>query len=146
MSCWIFSQSLNGVGGLRSIYDPWSTKFDAATGTVTRTQFPLNIIPSSRMDPTSIRILKDIWLPNGPGDDQTHVNNFRAPLYRLQNYWNFGNRTDWNINDKWKMYARYGEFQTDLDQSIYITSPAPAARVCPPSSPCSRRRTSAAHP
>lgn len=119
-----FSQSLNGTGGLRSIYDPWSTKFDPSTGVVSRTQFPGNRIPANRMDPTALRFMKDIWLPNGPGDDQTNVNNFRAPLYRLQDYWNFGNRTDWNISDKWKMYARVGAFRTILDQNIDVKSPA----------------------
>ena len=36
-----FSQSKNAVGGLRTIYDPWTTKFDPVTSTATRTPFPV---------------------------------------------------------------------------------------------------------
>ena len=45
-----FSQSFNADGGLRTIYDPWTTTLDAA-GNVTRTAFPGNVIPRNRMDP-----------------------------------------------------------------------------------------------
>ncbi len=41
-----FSKSLNTSGGLRAIYDPWSTVLNAATGTATRTPFPSNVIPA----------------------------------------------------------------------------------------------------
>jgi hypothetical protein len=119
-----FSQSLNGAGGPRLIYDPWSTLFEPGTGRVTRTPFPQNRIPMQRMDPAALRFLKDIWLPTGPGDDATHVNNYRTGYLWFLNYWNFSNRTDWNINEKWKMFARYSRFRTTIDQNNYANSPA----------------------
>jgi hypothetical protein len=119
-----YSQSINGAGGLRTIYDPWSTKFDAATGKVTRTPFPGNVIPQTRMDRVSLLALKDHWLPNNPGDDQTGVNNFKLGYARLFRYWNFSDRTDWNVNDKLKMFARYSRFHTTLAPKGWIESRA----------------------
>ena len=50
-----FSQTLTEDGNLRLIYDPWSTK-TAADGTVTRTPFPGNIIPASRISPVAAKV------------------------------------------------------------------------------------------
>ncbi|MBI3678953.1 MAG: carboxypeptidase regulatory-like domain-containing protein [Acidobacteria bacterium] len=114
-----FSQSFNPNGGLRAIFDPFSTQFDAVSGTATRTPFPGNRLPRNRMDPLSLRFLQDIWLPNGPGNNITRVNNYaQAYLWYLYN-WNFSNRADWNINDKWKVFGRYSRFRTDLSQNNY---------------------------
>ena len=46
-----FSQSLNIDGGIRTIYDPWTTQLDPATGAVKVQAFPGNKIPTSRFDP-----------------------------------------------------------------------------------------------
>ena len=119
-----FSQTLNSAGGLATIYDPTTTLFDAAAGTVTRTPFPGNRISPNRQDQTALRFLKDIWRPNGPGDDLTHVNNYKTSFSYFSRYWNFSNRTDWNISDKWKMFARYSRFHTQHGQNNYANSPA----------------------
>lgn len=119
-----FSQSLTAGGALLPIYDPWSTLFNAATGTVTRTPFAGNRIPTSRQDPTSLLFMKDVWQPNGPGDDATHANNYKTSYPFWAHYWNFSDRTDWNINDKWKMFGRYSYFHTQQGQNNYGDSPA----------------------
>ncbi|MBI1898283.1 MAG: TonB-dependent receptor [Acidobacteria bacterium] len=119
-----FSQSLNRGGQLRVIYDPWTTQFTPATGAVARTPFAGNRIPASRIDPSSQRFLQDIWKPNHPGDDQTGVNNYKITYTWFLDYWNLSNRSDWYINDKWKMYARYSVIRTRLDNSNYAGSPA----------------------
>ncbi|MCC6860431.1 MAG: TonB-dependent receptor, partial [Bryobacterales bacterium] len=119
-----FSQSKNGVGGLRTIYDPWSTKFDPVTSTATRTPFAGNIIPANRIDPSSKIIMGDIWKPNGPGDDITGINNYKITYPWWTNYYNFSNRTDWNASEKFRMYARYSYYRTRLDNLNYADSPA----------------------
>ncbi len=119
-----FSRSLNIYGGLRTIYDPWSTQFDPATGVVSRTPFVGNKIPSNRIDPTAQRFMQDIWKPNGPGDDITGVNNFKMGYSWPQKYWNFSERVDWNIRDNWKAFFRYSRVKTILDQTEYVQSPA----------------------
>ncbi|MFB3829954.1 MAG: carboxypeptidase regulatory-like domain-containing protein [Bryobacteraceae bacterium] len=113
-----FSRSLNVYGNLRAIYDPYTTKLDAA-GKVTRMPFAGNRIPANRMDPTALRILKDIWLPNGSGDDAAHSNNFKIGYSSDINYWNFSNRTDWNIHDNWKTFVRYSTFRTQVGEQNY---------------------------
>jgi hypothetical protein len=119
-----FSQSLNVDGGLRTIFDPWTTRFNAATNTVTRTPFPGNRIPRDRMDPTALRIMKDVWRPNGPGTGFTGQNNFVTGYAGPIRYWNFSERVDWNISDAWKTFFRFSRVRTDLDSENFANSPA----------------------
>lgn len=121
-----FSQSFNADGGIRAIYDPSTTQFDPAANTATRAPFPGNRIPASRMDPLSLRFQQDIWLPNGLGDNVTRVNNYKQAYFWYIYDWNFSNRTDWNINDKWKVFGRYSRFRTDLSQDNYTPNKSPA--------------------
>ena len=119
-----FSQSLNANGGLQTIYDPWSTVFDASTGTVTRTPFPGNLIPASRMDPTAVRIMNDVWKPNGPGVGLTGANNFQTTYSWPMDYWNFSERIDWNATEKLKVFGRFSRVRTDLESDNFANSPA----------------------
>jgi hypothetical protein len=119
-----FSQSLNVDGGLRTIYDPWTTRFNAATGGVIRTPFAGNRIPQAQMDPTALRIMKDVWKPNSAGTGFTKQNNFQAGYAMPIRSWNFSERVDWNISDAWKMFARYSRVRTDLKSENYADSPA----------------------
>lgn len=107
-----FSRTLNNVNAMKMIYDPWTTQ---TTGnTVTRMPFPNNIIPRTQMDPTSLRFLQQVWAPNLPGDNQTGVNNFRLTIARVYEYYNYTNRTDWNINDRLKVFGRVSRFHTNV--------------------------------
>ncbi|MDP2999118.1 MAG: carboxypeptidase-like regulatory domain-containing protein [Bryobacterales bacterium] len=107
-----FSRSLNANSALRTIFDPFTTIFNQAANTSTRTPFAGNAIPKSRFDPTSSRVLKDVWQPNRPGDDITGVNNFRMTMPNTFRYWNLSNRTDYVINDAWKLFGRFSRFHT----------------------------------
>jgi hypothetical protein len=71
-----FSQTLNAAGRQIPIYDPATT--ETANGTVTRAQFPGNVIPASRLDPVSINLMKYYPAPNRAPDNSSGVNNFRA--------------------------------------------------------------------
>ena len=101
-----------GQTGMKPIFDPWSTQVNGST--VTRTPFANNMIPKAMMDPTSLRFLQDIWAPNGPGDNATGVNNYRLTFARVYEYYNYTNRTDWNVNDKWKIFGRVSRFHTNV--------------------------------
>lgn len=105
-----FSRSLNRDGGLRVIYDPWTTTTNGSV--ISRQPFPGNIIPSDRIDPTARKIMGDLWKPNSAGTGPTGVNNFIAGYANRFRYWNFSDRADWNISDKWKVFGRYNQFQT----------------------------------
>jgi len=121
-----FSQSLNQYGGRRAIHDPWTTISTPSTNTSVRTPFPNNVIPPSRQDPTAVRMMKDIWKPNRPPDNITGVNNFRKGYAWTLTYWNFSNRTDWNISERWKVFGRYSVFHTTVDLDNHGNSPATA--------------------
>ncbi len=110
-----FSQAKTPDGQMRVIYDPFTTVFDPATSTVTRTPFPGNIIPANRMDPVGKKLLSDLWLPNNAGDDLTGVNNFKKVYAWWLHYWNISDRVDYNVNDKWRIFGRFSKFQTRLD-------------------------------
>lgn len=121
-----FSRSFNARGGLRTIYDPMTTQLINGGAAAQRMPFPNNRIPAARIDPTSATIMKDIWSPNGPGDDITGMNNFRLGYFWFVNNWNFANRTDYNLSDKLKFFGRYSQFKTTLDQFNYTPNNSPA--------------------
>ncbi|WP_031497830.1 carboxypeptidase regulatory-like domain-containing protein [Bryobacter aggregatus] len=107
-----FSQSRNIDGGIRTIYDPFSTQFNAATGAVVRTPFAGNRIPTSRFDPTSQQFLGMLWKPNATPDNITNLNNFKTILSNRTDYWNFSDRVDYVINEKWRVSGRYSRLHT----------------------------------
>lgn len=105
-----FSNARNKDGSLDVIYDPTTTVVNTATNTATRTPFPGNIIPQSRIDPTAKLMMQYMnWGPNRTPDDLTGLNNFHAQETQTYNYWNFMNRTDWNVSDKLRVYGHYGQ-------------------------------------
>jgi len=118
-----FSKDLNQSGTLRTIYDPYTTTVSADGRIITRQPFPGNVIPTARMDPTSLKFLKYIWAPNGPGTDVTGANNFQIGFPRAQNYWNFAERVDYNISDKMKIFARLGMQHSLQLMRFYNDSP-----------------------
>ncbi|HVW86899.1 MAG TPA: carboxypeptidase regulatory-like domain-containing protein [Bryobacteraceae bacterium] len=105
-----FSQTLNTQGALDTIYDPWTTVTQGST--VTRTPFPNNVIPASRIDPTAALLMKSVWQPNNPGNQYTAANNFKAGYADPYKYWNLMDRSDYNISDKWKVFGRYNILHT----------------------------------
>lgn len=107
-----FSHSYNINGGLRTIYDPYSTVV-AANGTVTRTPFANNVVPSNRMDPLAVKFMSEFWDPNNPGDNITGVNNYKKGYVDQYNYYNVSDRVDYNISDKWRLSGHYGRYYTE---------------------------------
>ncbi len=119
-----FSQSLNAIGGLQRIFDPWSTTVNPATGAVTRTPFPGNKIPANRLDPTAVRFLKDIWKPNSSGDTLMGLQNFKKTFAMNTKYFNFSERVDWNPSDRWRLFVRFSQVRTNLAPERYSGSVA----------------------
>ena len=107
-----FSHSYNIDGSIKAVYDPYSTVYNPVTGLYTRTQFPGNIIPANRMDPIAVATMAMMWAPNNPGDNITGVNNSKLYSIDAWNYYNFSDRVDYNITDKWKVFGRYSGYHT----------------------------------
>ena len=111
-----FSQSMLPDGsGIRPIYDPTTTVFNAGTNSATRTPFAGNLIPGNRINPSGQLAVNNLWMPNNPGDDHSGTNNFKKTYPWWENYWNLSERADYNVNEKWRMYARFSKYQTRLD-------------------------------
>ena len=72
-----FSNYADDAGNLIKIYDPLSTRFDPATKSYVRTQFPGNKLPADRLNPAGKKVVTYIPDPN--------VN---IPYYDGQNYQN----------------------------------------------------------
>jgi hypothetical protein len=113
-----FSQTYNRDGNLAVIYDPMTTTFDAISGLGTRTPFAGNKIPSGRMDPVAVRLMKDFFAPNNAGDNITGANNYKSSFSALTAYYNFSDRVDYNISDKWRVYGRVNRFHTIVTDSF----------------------------
>ena len=112
-----FSQSLNNAGGLRTIYDPWSTQTSPDGKTVTRTPFPGNMIPQNRLDPVAVAYVSHLWKPNSPGIGPYHVNNYSVALPIQFPYKNFSDRADYHITDKLRVSGRFSMFKTPVTTS-----------------------------
>jgi len=95
-----------GQACARPIYDPNTSRGTSGA----RDAFAGNIIPRDRFDPTAVKLLAELPLPNLPGNDL----NWQGVKTENVDYWNLSNRIDWNINEKWKSFVRYGQFRTHL--------------------------------
>ncbi|MCB1020233.1 MAG: TonB-dependent receptor [Bryobacterales bacterium] len=106
-----FSNSLNRNGGLRNIYDPFTTQITGSS-TSTRDPFVNNAIPQTRLDATALRMASTMWAPNNPGDNPSGANNYRIVYPQQFRYYNFSDRVDYNVNDKVKVFYRLSRFKT----------------------------------
>lgn len=112
-----FSQSLNAAGGLRTIYDPFTTQTSEDGRTITRTPLPGNIIPKAMQDPVATLYMSKLWKPNRAGQGPYNINNYYVPLPIRYDYHNLSNRTDYVMNDKLRFYGRYSKLWTPVTTS-----------------------------
>ena len=87
-----FSQSI-GPQGPVTIYDP-----------LTQSPFPGNVIPTNRLDPTSLGLLKYYPTPNAPGYKQ----NYQAPITTISNSDNINSRLNQTISKKDRLTGGLG--------------------------------------
>src|SRR5262249_3771750 len=82
--------------------------FDPSTGAPSqRTQFGGNAIPSNRLSPQALAILKLIPMPNHPGDVNGTINNYVASGSELFNNDTFDARVDARVSPTLNMFGRY---------------------------------------
>lgn len=107
-----FSTTYDIDGSVAQIYNPFTSVYNPATGQITRTQFPGNIIPASDMDPVTSKLMANFWAPNGPGVNITGADNFQVFSPTPYDYYNFSDRVDYDLGDKWKFMAYAGYYTT----------------------------------
>jgi hypothetical protein len=122
-----FSDLRDASGSLIPIYDPLTTcgrlgnppcARDAdGKEIITRQQFPGNMIPSDRLDPTA-KILSGYWAaPILPGQPFTHINNYATNASVGGNNDQVNVRMDYNISDKQHLFGRY-TYWTNLSLAL----------------------------
>ena len=105
------------AAGLNSnIYDPLTTCGPASAGytrvcganepALNRLQFPNNVIPTNRINPTSLKLLNLYPMPNAPGG-ANGVNNWVSNSSQGGNQNETVARIDQNVSDKQHISARY---------------------------------------
>ncbi len=100
-----FSQTTTTSGALIVIYDPSTTVPNPSTpGSYTRTAFPGNVIPSSRINPIALNLLQYYPLPNLPGNS----NNWAGSATRQNTATKYYGRIDENTGDNNRIFFRYG--------------------------------------
>ncbi len=135
-----FSQTYKSASQLYTIYDPATVSLNpnynpALPLTATNSQyiqqpFPGNVIPSTRFNPIAVNVLKDIPLPNQPGQAFTGLNNYYGG--NVGEHDDFGNliaRVDHLINEKWRVYARANRSFRDGGRVDYNGWGTPATSI-----------------
>ena len=109
-------------GQMIQVYDPLTSR-QVAGGAFLRDQFPGNVIPASRINPISKKMLSFWPEPNLPGDPVTSILNFIS-----------------NASEK------YGVDQFNVRSTTPSPTPTASSAACPGTVPSLRRRTSTATP
>lgn len=99
-----FSTLRNAQNALVSIFDPLTTQADGS-----RTAFPGNIIPASRISPIATNSLKYYPAPTSAGVGPAQVQNYPYPSRWVADMVQWGGRMDYQINAKNNTNFRYGQ-------------------------------------
>jgi len=120
-----FSQSTNAQGAVIPVFDPATTAL--VGGRQTRTQFPGNIIPQSRLDPVAVKIIPFYPVPNRAADSLAGANNFRANFVNGLTRNNYTAKVDHNFGSKDRLSGRY-LYNSD-DTTLTSVFPDPGAET-----------------
>ncbi|MBL8235062.1 MAG: hypothetical protein JNL98_41555, partial [Bryobacterales bacterium] len=103
-----FARLANANGTPVPIFDPITTRTNPAGQGQIRDLFPGNVVPASRFDPVTRKIL-DFW----PAPNRTPINaftfsqNFEDQAKNTTNWTQYNWRVDHRLNDKNSMFFRY---------------------------------------
>ncbi|MDT5272032.1 MAG: hypothetical protein QOH49_4218 [Acidobacteriota bacterium] len=101
------------------IYDPLSAQ---ATGTVTRTAFAGNIIPTARLNPVALAYLNLYPTANVAGNSDGTLNYFSNQV-RHSNYRSWITRIDHRINDRNSLFGKYYHSFNPEDRNNWTGTP-----------------------
>ena len=105
----------NMSGSSNPVYDPQTGNADG-TG---KTPFPGNIIPTSRINPITSKIIPNIPATNVGGVNAV-TNNFYINDANIYDLYKYDNKVDYVVNSKFRLSARFGmQPYFDYQQPIY---------------------------
>ncbi len=103
-----FSNTRDARGTLIPIYDPDTTRVNPSGAGYVRDPMVGNIVPKSRMDPLSLRVLEYMPIPNAtPINQYTNQNNFYSLAVQPSNQGVTNIRLDHRISDADSTFFRY---------------------------------------
>ncbi|MCX6593370.1 MAG: carboxypeptidase regulatory-like domain-containing protein [Acidobacteria bacterium] len=116
-----FSQTLDRTGRLTVVYDYLTTRADPSRpGQFIRDAFPGNRIPTDRIHPIS-RNVTPFWAEsNRPGEGFSLVNNYFRGGKSVTNQDAWLGRIDHILNDKHRIYGRYGGREQKNTTSVAV--------------------------
>ena len=100
------TQIAGNLGGQTSIFNPFALT-QTGTSTYSRAPFPNNVIPASRLDPLSAKLLSLLPAPNVPG---AAFNNYVASPIQTQTADRYDSRADASLTANDQFFARYSYF------------------------------------
>jgi len=115
--------ALLNVGSNYQIYDPYSGVQSGSQ--IARTPIPNNIIPSSRLNPVALAVLKYFPLPDLPGRTDG-LNNFGNSISNLEFFDNELSRADFNLSDTHKLFwtVRHNFRHNNTNRDFGFDNPA----------------------
>lgn len=119
-----YGRDSSGTPLVQTIYDPFSTSA-GANGTLVRTAFPGNVIPTTRLDPVAVKVFSYIPAGNVPGDPLTGLNNLtnNGSTRKFTDFFpeNTG-RVDYDIKDSTRMFIRYSRNALQEERSFHYST------------------------
>ncbi|MFT4112151.1 carboxypeptidase regulatory-like domain-containing protein [Silvibacterium sp.] len=110
-----FSSTYASNGQLITIYNPFTTRLNAAGTGYTRDAFAGNIIPANMMSQVALKALNYYPLPNVTGNSTTNANNYYATGATDTETLAWDVRIDHTLNDREKIFGRYSNRYYDSD-------------------------------
>jgi hypothetical protein len=120
-----FTNTRDAQGTLISIFDPATTRANPGGSGFVRDPLPGNVVPRSRMDPLSLKVLDFIPLPNAtPINQFTNTNNFYSLAVQPSDQGVTNIRVDHRFTDKDSAFARYSVTRNTRSGQGYGLGPA----------------------
>jgi len=97
------------AGDLRASTTPIYNPFTGAANGSGRTPFDNNIIPSNLMDPTALKLLALLPMPNlrNPDGSIAESNNYFVQAPFVLNRWTVDSKVNWNASPKLNVFGRF---------------------------------------
>ncbi|MDX2040579.1 MAG: TonB-dependent receptor [Acidobacteriota bacterium] len=90
-----------------NVFDPATSVFNANGDLTARTQFTGNRIPTARLSPQAVNVLRLIPLPNAPGRLNGTADNYVASGIEGFDKDSFDIRSDYRVSENLSMFGRY---------------------------------------
>jgi len=115
-----FSQTFTSGGTQVKIFDPFTTRANAAGNGYVRTQFANNVIPTNRINPVALKVMQYYPAPNVTGNSLTGANNYFATSTEDNRIDSWDVRVDRTLGHNQTIFGRYSDrFYDDTPQPFF---------------------------